>query len=246
MLREKSPQFSRLHSNIYNYTGGRMKKIILGITTTVLVCIILSVMAIKLFPADRTFAATHDEPVATIDEPIATPEEAVTEPTNTIEPTTAPEEVTEPTTTIEVEPEPETEETEPTKPTKPKKDKDKGKENSEKPKPTNPSTPEEPKKEDSDEVYLGKFTLTAYCNCKKCCGKWAGGPTASGKMPKQGRTIAVDPKVIPLGSKVIINGETYIAEDTGSAIKNKKIDVYFDSHSEALDFGVQSAKVYLV
>ena len=93
---------------------------------------------------------------------------------------------------------------------------------------------------------LGEFKLTAYCNCKKCCGKWAGGPTASGKMPKQGRTIAVDPKVIPLGSKVVINGITYIAEDTGSAIKNKRIDVYFDSHKEALKFGVQYAKVYVV
>ena len=94
--------------------------------------------------------------------------------------------------------------------------------------------------------YLGRFRLTAYCNCSKCCGKWAGGPTKSGTMPKQNRTIAVDPKVIPLGSKVIINGITYIAEDTGSAIKNKKIDVYFDSHKEALKFGVQYAKVYVV
>lgn len=93
---------------------------------------------------------------------------------------------------------------------------------------------------------LGEFKLTAYCNCKKCCGKWAGGPTASGKMPKQGRTIAVDPKVIPLGSKVVINGITYIAEDTGSAIKNKRIDVYFDSHKEALNFGVKYADVYVV
>lgn len=93
--------------------------------------------------------------------------------------------------------------------------------------------------------YLGKFKLTAYCNCKKCCGKWSGGPTASGKMPKAGRTIAVDPKVIPLGSKVVINGKTYTAEDTGSAIKNKRIDVYFDSHQAALNFGVQYAEVYI-
>ena len=93
--------------------------------------------------------------------------------------------------------------------------------------------------------YLGKFKLTAYCNCKKCCGKWSGGPTASGKMPKAGRTIAVDPKVIPLGSKVVINGKTYTAEDTGSAIKNKRIDVYFNSHQAALNFGVQYAEVYI-
>lgn len=226
-----------------------MKKIIIGVSVVVLV--ILSAMAIKLSYADRTPVATPDEPAATYDEPVATPEEAVTEPIDTTEPTTAPEETTEPTTIIEVEAE--TEETEPTKPTEPKKDKDKDKdkdkENGEKPKPAKPakpSTPEEPKEESSDGVYLGKFTLTAYCNCKKCCGKWSGGPTASGKMPKAGRTIAVDPKVIPLGSKVIINGKTYTAEDTGSKIKKKKIDIYFDSHSEALKFGVQTAKVYLV
>ena len=93
---------------------------------------------------------------------------------------------------------------------------------------------------------LGRFKLTAYCNCSKCCGKWAGGPTASGVMPKAGRTIAVDPKVIPLGSKVKINGHTYVAEDTGGAIKGNRIDVYHSSHSAALDFGVQHADVYLL
>ena len=92
---------------------------------------------------------------------------------------------------------------------------------------------------------LGRFTLTAYCNCSKCCGQWAGGPTKSGTMPKEGRTIAVDPRIIPLGSRVVINGHTYIAEDTGSAIKGNKIDVYFDSHSEALNFGRQSAEVFI-
>jgi 3D (Asp-Asp-Asp) domain-containing protein len=215
-----------------------MKKIIIGVSVVVLV--ILSAMAIKLSYADRTLVATPDEPAATYDEPVATPDEPAATPDEVVtEPTTAPEEMTEPTTAVEVE-------TEETKPTKPKKDKDKDKEGNEKPKPAKPSTPEEPKKEGSDGVYLGKFTLTAYCNCKECCGKWAGGPTASGKMPKEGRTIAVDRKVIPLGSKVIINGKTYIAEDTGSLIKNKRIDVYFDSHSEALKFGEQTAKVYLV
>lgn len=90
------------------------------------------------------------------------------------------------------------------------------------------------------------FRLTAYCNCSKCCGKWAGGATASGTMPKAGRTIAVDTSVIPFGTKVVINGHTYTAEDTGSAIKGNRIDIYFDSHSEALQFGVQYADVQIV
>ena len=93
---------------------------------------------------------------------------------------------------------------------------------------------------------LGQFKITAYCNCTKCCGKWAGGPTASGTMPQAGRTIAVDPKVIPLGSQVIIDGHTYVAEDTGGAIKGNKIDMYFASHSEALAWGVKYKEVSLV
>ena len=92
--------------------------------------------------------------------------------------------------------------------------------------------------------YVGSFTLTAYCNCAKCCGR-SGQKTASGTTPKEGRTIAVDPKVIPLGTKVKIDGETYIAEDTGGAIKHNKIDIFFNSHQEALDFGVKkNVEVY--
>lgn len=97
-----------------------------------------------------------------------------------------------------------------------------------------------------DTSYLGEFRLTAYCNCSTCCGVWAGGATASGKMPREGRTIAVDTSVIPLGAAVEINGHTYIAEDTGSAIKGNRIDIYFDSHQTASDFGVQYADVYRV
>lgn len=91
---------------------------------------------------------------------------------------------------------------------------------------------------------LGTFKLTAYCNCYQCCGQWAGGATASGTMPTANNTIAVDTSVIPFGTKVVINGTTYTAEDTGSAIKGNKIDIYFDSHQEALNFGVQYADVY--
>ena len=95
-------------------------------------------------------------------------------------------------------------------------------------------------------VSLGKFKLTAYCNCSKCCGKWANGVTATGVMPKEGRTIAVDRNVIPLGSKVIIDGKEYIAEDVGGAIKGNRIDVYFDSHKDALNFGVKHKEVFIV
>lgn len=85
-----------------------------------------------------------------------------------------------------------------------------------------------------DRECLGTFTLTAYCNCSECCGKWAGGPTKSGTMPQAGRTIAVDPRVIPIGSRVYIDGlGEYIAEDTGSAIRGNRIDVYMATHEAA-------------
>ena len=93
---------------------------------------------------------------------------------------------------------------------------------------------------------LGKFKISAYCPCKKCCGKWAGGNTASGTTPTAGRTIAVDPKVIPLGSKVIIDGHTYIAEDTGGAIKGNRIDMYFTSHQEALNWGIKYKEISVI
>ena len=92
-------------------------------------------------------------------------------------------------------------------------------------------------------VHEGEFKITHYCNCSICCGRWAGGPTASGTIPSVNRTIAVDPDVIPLGTEVLIDGVQYIAEDTGSAIKGTHIDIYCDLHQEALDRGVYTATV---
>lgn len=100
--------------------------------------------------------------------------------------------------------------------------------------------------EEVSTVNLGEFRLTAYCNCSACCGKWAGGATASGVMPVANHTIAVDTSVIPFGTEVIINGITYVAEDTGSAIYGNRIDIYFDTHQEAMSFGVQYAEVHRV
>ena len=89
------------------------------------------------------------------------------------------------------------------------------------------------------------FKATAYCSCIRCCDKdpsdkWYG-ITASGKRAKWG-TIAVDRKVIKLGSKLRIDGfpdTIFRAEDVGGAIKGNRIDVWFPSHKEALQFGVR-------
>lgn len=91
---------------------------------------------------------------------------------------------------------------------------------------------------------LGTFKLTAYCPCARCCGK-CDGITATGTKATAGRTISVDPSKIPYGTEVIINGHTYIAEDCGGAINGNRIDIYFDSHAEALKFGIQYANVYV-
>lgn len=92
-----------------------------------------------------------------------------------------------------------------------------------------------------------RVRTTGYCNCRSCAGKWAGCMTASGTRPRAKHTIAVDKRLIPLGTKVKIGKTIYRAEDTGSAIKGKRIDVYYSSHRQASAHGVkyQKIKVYI-
>lgn len=97
---------------------------------------------------------------------------------------------------------------------------------------------------------LGTFTTSAYCLCPKCCGKnyWKC-LTASGVAPKRYVTVAVDPDVIPLGTRIYIEGLGYrIAQDTGSAVKDKWIDVYVgeDNHAYASEYGLQKRNVWIV
>lgn len=87
------------------------------------------------------------------------------------------------------------------------------------------------------------FKIYAYCPCEKCCGSGAAGITATGTTATAGRTIAVDPDVIPLGSTVIIDGSEYIAEDTGGGIKGKTIDLFMNDHSAALAWGIRYLEV---
>ncbi|MDE6712589.1 MAG: SH3 domain-containing protein [Lachnospiraceae bacterium] len=90
------------------------------------------------------------------------------------------------------------------------------------------------------------FTVTAYCSCKICCGNYSPevtgreARTSTGAIPQQGRTIAVDPTVIPYGTSVHIDGMgDYIAEDCGGAVRQNHIDVYFETHEAALMFGTR-------
>lgn len=94
---------------------------------------------------------------------------------------------------------------------------------------------------------LGTFSVYAYCPCFECCSKRPGDPgykhTKTGTIARQGKTVAVDPRVIPLGSVITIDGAEYVAEDTGSGIKGKKIDMYFEQHQDAVNWGVKTLEV---
>ena len=91
--------------------------------------------------------------------------------------------------------------------------------------------------------YIGECVVTAYCPCRKCCGKWADGLTATGIQAGPG-VVAVDPAVIPLGSTVIIGGLEYLAADTG--VDGMHIDICTDSHQEAEAFGKRTADVWAI
>ena len=89
------------------------------------------------------------------------------------------------------------------------------------------------------------YKVTAYCSCSKCCGKWANGITAMGTTAKAGRTVAA-PKNFKFGTKLSINGKTYVVEDRGGAIKGNRIDMYVSSHAAALKWGVKYLPVKVI
>jgi 3D (Asp-Asp-Asp) domain-containing protein len=95
-------------------------------------------------------------------------------------------------------------------------------------------------------------TLTAYTAGEESTGKTKEhadyGITFSGIKAEEGRTIAVDPAVIPIGTEVFIDGVGIrTAEDTGSAVRGARIDVFMNDLGEALDFGVKrGVKVYIL
>ena len=94
--------------------------------------------------------------------------------------------------------------------------------------------------------YIGECTVTHYC-CEPyehVCGD-GDGLTATG-IPVTPGVVAVDPEVIPLGSTVIIDGQAYLAADTGGAIKGNHVDIAVATHQEADALGVTTAEVWVV
>lgn len=91
---------------------------------------------------------------------------------------------------------------------------------------------------------LGMYTITHYCSCSKCCDK-TDGITASGTKVTPNRTIAA-PKEFPFGTKLLINGQEYVVEDRGGAIKSNRLDIYCSSHIEALQKGIIHCEVFKI
>ena len=88
------------------------------------------------------------------------------------------------------------------------------------------------------------FKVTAYCACAKCCGKTTG-YTASGAKASAGHTVAASSQY-SYGTKMIINGKEYTVEDRGGAITGNRIDIFMNSHSEALAWGVKYLPVEVI
>lgn len=97
-----------------------------------------------------------------------------------------------------------------------------------------------------DEILkdLGTFEMTAYCSCEKCCGK-TDGITASGVRAQEGVTVAADTNILPIGTKIYVDGNEYIVQDVGGAVKGNKLDIYCETHEKAVAFGVQYKNVYI-
>ena len=102
---------------------------------------------------------------------------------------------------------------------------------------------------------LENVTVTHYCICQRCCGKAPNHPaygiTASGRRATPYVPVAVDPSVIPLGADVLVDygdGEIhyYRADDTGSGVGSRHIDLCVGSHAEALQMGHRTATGYWV
>lgn len=105
-------------------------------------------------------------------------------------------------------------------------------------------------------IDLGEFRITAYCPCEECCEQWAknrpkdenGNPivyTASGEIARQGVTIAADTNIFPFGTVLIIDGHEYVVQDKGGAIKGKRIDIFFNNHEDAINFGVHNSNILM-
>jgi len=88
-----------------------------------------------------------------------------------------------------------------------------------------------------------QMRVTAYCPCSHCCGEWADGMTANGHVIEPGDCFAAADRRFAFGTEMVIEGynggKTIEVLDRGGAIKGDKLDVFFHTHQEALEWGVR-------
>jgi 3D (Asp-Asp-Asp) domain-containing protein len=88
----------------------------------------------------------------------------------------------------------------------------------------------------TQEAITYTYEATAYT--------WTGNRTATGTWPQEGRTVATDPAVIPHGSRLTIDGQPgYVAEDSGSAVRGRIIDIYMEQPDRCMDWGRRQVQV---
>lgn len=104
-------------------------------------------------------------------------------------------------------------------------------------------------------IYLGRYTVTAYCPCRICCGKWSNPSdpkTASGTTPAELITVGADWDELPLGTSLYIDGvgervvEDKVANWVADKYDGKILDLYYFDHSDALAFGKRKLDVWEV
>jgi 3D (Asp-Asp-Asp) domain-containing protein len=100
-----------------------------------------------------------------------------------------------------------------------------------------------PTVEQSGEWQTVKMRVTAYCPCKKCCGEYSDGQTACGHKIISGDVFVAADKRYCFGTEMLIpgynNDEPVKVLDRGGAIQGNRLDVFFGSHEEALEWGVK-------
>ncbi len=97
----------------------------------------------------------------------------------------------------------------------------------------------------ADLSSMGLCKITYYCPCESCSGPYQD-KTATGTRCEEGRTVAVDPDVIAYGTKLLIDGKVYIAEDCGPGVKGDHIDIYLDDHERTERLGVRYTNVWII
>jgi 3D (Asp-Asp-Asp) domain-containing protein len=96
---------------------------------------------------------------------------------------------------------------------------------------------------DNEQWQTVQMRVTAYCPCPKCCGSYSDGITACGHKITAGDRFAAADKMYPFGTKMIIpgykNDKAVKVLDRGGVIRGNRLDVFFNSHQEALEWGVR-------